>query len=66
MYKLAVLVLLLASCSAVSGQVATEKRNQFPELVKTTQENAKAKAAADYIDQNHDNILKEWGAITEI
>ncbi|HEV7396896.1 MAG TPA: M20/M25/M40 family metallo-hydrolase, partial [Pyrinomonadaceae bacterium] len=46
--------------------VATEKRNQFPELVKTTQENAKAKAAADYIDQNHDNILKEWGAITEI
>jgi acetylornithine deacetylase/succinyl-diaminopimelate desuccinylase-like protein len=66
MHKPAALVLLLACLSSVIGQATTAKTNQFTELVKTTQENARAKSAADYIDKNHDSILQEWGAITEI
>lgn len=66
MHKPAALVLLLVCLSSVIGQAPTDKTNQFTELVKTTQENARAKAAADYIDKNHDSILQEWGAITEI
>jgi acetylornithine deacetylase/succinyl-diaminopimelate desuccinylase-like protein len=36
------------------------------ELVKTVQDDPRVKAAFDHIDKNHDAILREWIAITEI
>lgn len=36
------------------------------ELVKTIQDDPRVKAAFDHIDKNHDAILREWIAITEI
>jgi len=38
----------------------------YPEQVKTIQDDARLKAANDYVDKNKDGILKEWIAITEI
>jgi tripeptide aminopeptidase len=49
---------------AVSGQ--TPKPNEFSAQVKSLQENSKVQAASEYIDQNHDGILREWSDITEI
>jgi tripeptide aminopeptidase len=36
------------------------------DLVKSIQEDARVKTAFDYLDKNHDGILREWIAITEI
>ena len=45
----------------------TASRAQTPtEQVGTIQADARVKAAFDHIDQNHDYILREWIAITEI
>ena len=45
----------------------TKASAQTPaELVKSVQDDARVKAAFDYIDKNHDPILREWIAITEI
>jgi len=38
----------------------------YPAQVKAIQDDAKVKAAMDYIDKTHDSILKEWIAVTEI
>src|ERR1051326_27367 len=39
---------------------------QYIDDVKAIANRAEIKAADDYIDQNHENILREWIAITEI
>jgi tripeptide aminopeptidase len=38
----------------------------YPDQVKAIQDDARMKVANDYIDKNHDGILREWIAITEI
>ena len=44
----------------------TARSQSLAEQVKTIQDDARVRAAFDYIDQNHDGILREWIAITEI
>src|SRR5262245_28335902 len=57
---LCVMSLLLMPASS------TSQAPDYPAQVKAIQDDAKVKAAMDYIDKNHDSILKEWIAITEI
>ena len=38
----------------------------YPDQVKAIQDDARMKVANDYIDKNHDGILREWIEITEI
>ena len=44
----------------------TARSQSLAEQVKTIQDDARVRAAFAYIDQNHDGILREWIAITEI
>jgi acetylornithine deacetylase/succinyl-diaminopimelate desuccinylase-like protein len=57
-----VFCLLLSVLAAPAG---TQSVN-YPEEVKKIQEDARVKAAFDYIDKDRDAILREWIAITEI
>src|SRR6267378_6075211 len=57
----AALVLLLTPAPAQVKSVA-----QYIEQVQALSGRADFKAANDYIDRNHENILHEWIAITEI
>ena len=56
---LSVLLLILSILSNVFAQTPTDH-------VKSVQEDARVKAAFDHIDKDHDGILREWIAITEI
>ena len=56
---LAILSLFLV-LSSVSAQQSTADQ------VKSVQDDARVKAAFDHIDKDHDGILREWIAITEI
>lgn len=56
-----VLIVALLTCSSLVAQ-----SNQFTNDVNALQTTAQVKAANDHIDKNHDSILKEWIAITEI
>jgi acetylornithine deacetylase/succinyl-diaminopimelate desuccinylase-like protein len=38
----------------------------YPDQVKAIQNDPRVQAANEYIDKNHENILREWIAITEI
>ncbi|HSQ23449.1 MAG TPA: hypothetical protein VLN44_03540, partial [Pyrinomonadaceae bacterium] len=58
------LALLLFVNSTIHAQVKTAA--EYLDEVKATSNRADAKAANDYIDRNHENILQEWIAITEI
>src|SRR5438128_9119351 len=58
------LVLLLIIAISTSAQVKTVA--QYIEEVKELSNRADLKAANDYIDRNHESILREWIAITEI
>ncbi len=55
------LALLFFSISSVS-----QTGPSYAEQVKSIQVEPQVKAANDYIDANHDGILREWIAITEI
>jgi acetylornithine deacetylase/succinyl-diaminopimelate desuccinylase-like protein len=55
------ILLILSILSNVFAQSPTPA-----DEVKSLQEDARVKAAMDHIDKNHDNILAEWIAITEI
>src|SRR6185436_1479781 len=46
--------------------VTTSAQPSYAEQVKALQDDARVKAAIDHIDKNHDGILAEWIAITEI
>jgi tripeptide aminopeptidase len=50
---------------ALTGLGFTQSTS-YPDQVKAIQEDARMKIANDYIDKNHDGILREWIAITEI
>src|SRR5256886_1513198 len=58
------LVLLLIATSSTQSQVKTVA--QYIEQVQAIASRADVKAANDYIDRNHEGILREWIAITEI
>ncbi len=57
----ATLLILLSILSIVSNAVA-----QSEDQVKLIQDDARTKAAFDFIDKERDGILREWIAITEI
>ena len=57
----AALVLLMTPASAQVKSVA-----QYIEQVQALSNRADVKAANDYIDRNHESIVREWIAITEI
>ena len=58
------LALLVLSNSAVKSQVKTVP--EYLDEVKLLTDRADVKAGNDYIDRNHEGILREWIAITEI
>ena len=59
-----VLTLLLLANSAIHSQVKTVA--EYLEDVKALSSRADVTAANDYLDRNHENILREWIAISEI
>src|SRR5438874_894452 len=58
------LVLLLIATSSTQSQVKTVAK--YIEQVQAIAGRADVKAADDYIDRHHEDILREWIAITEI
>ena len=58
------LVLLLIATNSTQSQVKTVA--QYIEQVQAIAGRADVKAADDYIDRHHEDILREWIAITEI
>ena len=61
-----VLLFLTALSALVLANVGFTQTPSYAEQVKTIQDDARVKAANDYIDKNKDSILKEWIAVTEI
>src|SRR5450432_2545166 len=55
---------LLVSMASVFGQ--KPKDTDWTARVSAIQNDAKVKAANEYLDKNHEATLREWGAITEI
>src|ERR1044071_5004329 len=61
------IILLILSSILFILSPTTFSQSQLPaDYVKLVQEDARVKAAFDHIDKNHDTILREWIAITEI
>jgi tripeptide aminopeptidase len=58
------LVVLLIIATFAQAQVKTVA--QYIEQVQTIANRADVKAANDYVDRNHESIMREWIAITEI
>ena len=58
------LALLAIATTLAPAQVQTVA--QYTEQVQTLANRADVKAANDYVDRNHETILREWIAITEI
>jgi acetylornithine deacetylase/succinyl-diaminopimelate desuccinylase-like protein len=58
------LVLLIIATVCAQAQVKTV--DQYIEQVQTVANRADVKAANDYVDRNHESIMREWIAITEI
>ena len=46
--------------------LAVSQTPSYADQVKAIQDDARVKAANEYIDRNHDGILREWVTITEI
>lgn len=61
-------VVLLVFCVLASllALPALSQSINYPEAVKTIQEDPRVKAAFDHIDKDREGILREWIAITEI
>ena len=59
-------LLILSSILFILSTVAFSQSQSPGELVKLVQDDPRVKAAFDHIDKNHDAILREWIAITEI
>jgi tripeptide aminopeptidase len=59
-----VVLLLLIVSGGANAQVRTV--SEYLDQVKRIAERADVRAANDYIDRNHEGILREWIAITEI
>jgi len=60
------LLLTLLAAAAVSVQAQVQGVAQYSEQVKALLARPEVVAANNYLDQNHDSILREWSAITEI
>ncbi len=60
-FILSILFILLILCITALSQSTSPADH-----VKTIQDDARVQAAFDHIDKNHDAILREWIAITEI
>ena len=58
------LILTLITAGLTHAQVKTVA--EYVDQVQAISNRPDIKAAGDYIDRNHDNILREWIAITEI
>jgi acetylornithine deacetylase/succinyl-diaminopimelate desuccinylase-like protein len=65
MRPILVAVVFCVLASVLAAPAVTQSIN-YPEEVKKIQEDARVKAAFDYIDKDRDAILREWIAITEI
>jgi len=63
--SLCILSTLLA-LAAIGVPAQAQTVPQYTEQVKALMSRPEVKAANDYIDQNHDSILREWSSITEI
>ncbi len=61
---ISVLALILFGAAWIHPQVKTV--SQYLSEVQALASRADVKAANDYIDRNHEGILREWIAITEI
>src|SRR3989442_13835469 len=59
-----IVVLVLMTTTAIRAQVKTV--TEYIDQVQAIANRADLKAANDYVDRNHDGILREWIAITEI
>ncbi|HSB28233.1 MAG TPA: hypothetical protein VLE19_10275, partial [Pyrinomonadaceae bacterium] len=59
-FFLSCLMLIIVSSLTMAQSVS------YPDQVKAIQNDARVQAANDYIDRNHEGILREWIAITEI
>ncbi|HET6893515.1 MAG TPA: M20/M25/M40 family metallo-hydrolase [Pyrinomonadaceae bacterium] len=57
---------LLGSFLTISALAQTKTADKYLEQAKSLQNDSRVKAANDYIDQNREDILREWIAITEI
>lgn len=57
-------ILLILSILSILSNVFSQSTSA--DQVKALQDDARVKAAMDHIDKNHDGILREWIAITEI
>ena len=61
-----ILLLILALITAGLTHAQVKTVAEYIDQVQVISNRADIKAAGDYIDRNHDNILREWIAITEI
>src|SRR3989442_4529564 len=59
-----IVVLVLMTTTAIRAQVKTVA--EYIDQVQAVANRADLKAANDYLDRNHDAVLSEWIAITEI
>jgi tripeptide aminopeptidase len=59
-------LLLLLFISSTIAQAQVKSVAQYIEQVQALASRADVKAANDYIDRNHESIMREWIAITEI
>src|SRR5438270_6182012 len=60
------LLALLFFVTAALTQAQVKTVTQYVEEVKALTDRADVKGANDYIDRNHEGILREWIALTEI
>ena len=60
------LIMLILSTLLILSASASSQSPSYADQVKTIQDDARVKAAIEYIDKNQDGILREWIAITEI
>lgn len=60
------LIMLILSILLILSASASSQSPSYADQVKTIQDDARVKAAIEYIDKNKDGILREWIAITEI
>ena len=60
------IALLGCSILLLTTTISFTQSSSFADQVKAIQDDGRVKSAMEYIDRNHDGILKEWITITEI
>src|SRR5262249_3803508 len=64
MHRFLLTLIIIASVSGVVAQAP--QSTEYATSVAAIQDDSAVKAAFGYVDQNHESILREWSAITEI